>query len=220
MKTKWIDVSVPLRTGMVYWPGDPRVSIERFKDQRRGDSSTASVLSMSGHTGTHMDAPLHCLIGGKSLDRMPLEAVIGPARVIEIRDRESIKVDELRPHRLRRGERILFKTYGSARRWRQPEFDRTYVYVTPEAAELLAARGVRTVGVDYLSVGGFKKNGAQTHQALLGAGVWVIEGLNLSRVQPGRYDMIALPLLIAGGDGAPARAVLRPILSRAPNPVQ
>ena len=220
MKSKWIDVSVPLRTGMVYWPGDPQVSIERFKDQVRGDSSTVSTLSMSGHTGTHMDAPLHCLIGGKSLDKMPLDAVIGPARVIEIRDRESIKVPELQSHRLRRGERILFKTYGAARRWRQPEFDRTYVYVTLESAQFLAAQGVRTVGIDYLSIAGYKINSSQTHQALLGAGIWVIEGLDLSRVKPGRYDMIALPLLIAAGDGAPARAVLRPILRRAPNPVQ
>jgi arylformamidase len=209
MKAKWIDVSIPLRTGMVYWPGDPKVSIERFKDQARGDSSTASVLSMSAHTGTHMDAPLHCLIGGKSLDQMPLEAVVGPARVIEIRDRDSIQPAELQPHRIRRGERILFKTYGAAERWRTPEFDRSYVYITNEAAQFLAARGVRTVGIDYLSVGGFKKNSSQTHQALLGAGVWVIEGLNLVGVKPGRYDMICLPLPIAGADGAPARALLR-----------
>jgi arylformamidase len=156
-----------------------------------------------------MDAPRHFFTGARGLDTMPLEAGVGPARVIAIRDRESIKVDELRLHRIRRGERILFKTYGAAARWRKPEFDPRYVYITADAARYLAGRGVRTVGVDYLSVGGYKKDGAETHRALLGAGVWIIEGLDLSRVGPGRYDLICLPLKILAGDGAPARALLR-----------
>jgi arylformamidase len=208
MKTKWIDVSVPLRTGMVRWPGDPGVAITPFKAIERGGSSNVSLISMSAHTGTHMDAPLHFFVGGKGLDTMPLEATIGPARVIGIRDRESVKVPELRPHRIRRGERILFKTFGSAQRWRKPDFDENYVYITSEAARFLAARGVRTVGVDYLSVGGYRKDSAETHRVLLGAGIWIIEGLNLSRVKPGRYELVCLPLRIANSDGAPARAAL------------
>ena len=209
MKRAWIDVSLPLRTGMVVWPGDPPVSIVPFKEIARGSSSNVTGLSMGAHTGTHMDAPRHFFTGARGLDTMPLEATIGLARVIEIRDRESIKVEELRRHRIRRGERILFKTYGSAARWRRRKFDGRYVYVTPEAARFLAERGVRTIGVDYLSVGGYKKDGAETHRALLGAGIWIIEGLNLSGVQPGRYDLVCLPLRILASDGAPARAALR-----------
>lgn len=209
MNHSWIDVSVPLHSGMVSWPGDPPVSIVPFKEIARGGSSNVTRLSMGAHTGTHMDAPRHFFTGARGLDTMPLDATIGPARVIEIRDRESIKAEELRRHRIRRGERILFKTYGAAARWRRREFDRSYVYIAAEAARFLAGRGVRTVGVDYLSVGGYKKDGAETHRGLLGAGIWIIEGLNLSGVKPGRYDLICLPLRILASDGAPARAVLR-----------
>jgi len=209
MKTKWIDVSVPLHTGMVCWPGDPAVSIVPFKEIARGGSSNVSKLSMGAHTGTHMDAPRHFLGGGKGIDAMPLEATVGPARVIEVRDRESIKVPDLRRWRIRKGERILFKTHGSEARWKKGEFAPDFVYLTSEAARYLAERGVRTVGVDYLSVGG-KKDGAETHRTLLGAGIWIIEGLNLSGVKPGRYDLICLPLRILDNDGAPSRAILRP----------
>jgi arylformamidase len=209
MKQRWIDISVPLQTGMVNWPGDPRVTIAPLKDMERGGSSNVGMISMSTHTGTHMDAPRHMVRGGESLDALPLEATVGPARVVEIRDRRSIQVAELREHRIRRGERILFKTYGSARRWQKPEFDPDYVYITAEAARFLASRGVRTVGVDYLSVGGYKEGTHETHEILLEAGIWIIEGLNLSKVEPGRYDLACLPLRIANGDGAPARAALR-----------
>jgi arylformamidase len=209
MKQQWIDISVPLQTGMVNWPGDPRVSIDPLKDMERGGSSNARLIYMSTHTGTHMDAPRHMLRGGKSLDALPLEATIGPARVVGIRDRKSIQVAELLEHRIRRGERILFKTYGSARRWRKPEFDQDYVYITAGAARFLASRGVRTVGVDYLSVGGYKEGAHETHEILMEAGIWIIEGLDLSGVKPGRYDLVCLPLRIANGDGAPARAALR-----------
>ena len=209
MKPQWIDISVPLQSGMVNWPGDPPVSIAPLKDMDRGGSSNVGMISMSTHTGTHMDAPRHMLRGGKSLDSLPLEATIGPARVVEILDRKSIQAAELRDHRIRRGERILFKTYGSARRWRKPEFDPDYVYITAEAARLLASRGVRTVGVDYLSVGGYREGTHETHEILLEAGIWIIEGLNLSGVEPGRYDLVCLPLRIANGDGAPSRAALR-----------
>jgi len=168
-----------------------------------------SAVNMTAHTGTHMDSPMHFFVDGKGIETLPFEATIGPARVIEIRDRGTIKAAELRGHRIRRGERVLFKTYGSAARWRNPEFDKEYVYISPEAAGFLADRGVRTVGIDYLSVGGYKKESAETHRALLGAGIWVIEGLNLDGVKPGRYDLICLPLRLADGEGAPARAVLR-----------
>jgi arylformamidase len=209
MKRSWIDASLLLRPGMFVWPGDPPVKITQFKAISRGDSANVSMLSLGAHTGTHMDAPRHFLEGGPGMDKLPLEAVIGPARVIAIRDRASIGARELRTHRIRRGERIIFKTYGAAARWRKPGFSPDYVYVTNEAARFLADRGVRMVGVDYLSVGGFKKDSHETHRTLLGANIWIVEGLDLSRVPPGRYDLIALPLRILDADGAPARVVLR-----------
>lgn len=206
--TRWVDISVPIKDGMVRWPGDPPVRIRPVKRMARGDSSDLSHLSMGTHTGTHMDAPAHFLRGGRSIDRMPLSAVIGPARVIGIRDPRQIRVEELRRRRIRRGERILFKTRNSAVRRRDTRFRKAFVHLPAESARYLAARGVRAVGVDYLSVGGWRADGAETHRALLGAAVWIIEGLDLSRVRPGRYRLICLPLRILRGDGAPARAVL------------
>jgi arylformamidase len=209
MTEDWIDVSIPLRTGMVHWPDDPPVSIERVLDIERGDVVSVSRLSMSAHTGTHMDAPLHFFRTGKSIDTMPLTACLGRARVIEIRDPESIKPEELRHYQLQRGERVLFKTRNSARCWQTDDFVEDFVYISQEAARFLAAQQVQTVGVDYLSVGGFFKDGVETHHALLEAGIWIIEGLDLSSVAPGMYELICLPLKIEGSDGAPARAILR-----------
>ncbi len=213
MTQNWIDISVPLHTGMVHWPDNPPVSIERMLDIDRGDPSNVSKLSMGAHTGTHMDAPLHFLKNGKGIDEVPFVATIGPARVIEIFDPVSINVEELRQHEPRRGERILFKTRNSTRCWQTDDFVEDFVYVSHEAAQYLVQRGVQTIGVDYLSVGGFVTDGIETHQALLEGGIWVIEGLNLSQVAPGAYELICLPLRIAHADGAPARAVLRPLAS-------
>ena len=213
--TGFIDLSVPLRDGMVHWPGDPGVRIRKVKEIGRAasagriSSSTLSLLSMGSHTGTHMDAPGHFLKGGKTIDRLPLEAVVGPARVIPIRHPEEIQVEELRPHRIRRGERILFRTRNSARCWNSNRFVKEFVHLTAESARYLAALRLACVGVDYLSVGGYKKDGAVVHRVLLGAGIWIIEGLNLSAAKPGRYELICLPLKIERGDGAPARAILK-----------
>ena len=209
MSHPWIDVSVSLHDGMVHWPDNPPVKIARMLDMNRGDVCNVSTISMGSHTGTHMDAPVHFIKAGRGIDEMPFEATMGLARVIEIQDHESIKPDELRPHAIQRGERILFKTQNSPRCWQTDQFIEDFVYISQEAARYLAELGVQTVGVDYLSVGGYKKDGPQTHQALLGAGIWVIEGLNLAQVEPGSYELLCLPLKIAGGDGAPARALLR-----------
>ncbi len=199
-----IGVSVSLHSGMVHWPDDPPVRIERMLEIERGDVANVSKISMGAHTGTHMDAPLHFVREGKGLDEMPLEATIGRARVIEIHDPESVKPDELRPHGIRSGERILFKTRNSTRRWYEEAFIEDFVYVSQEAARYLAAHEVQTIGIDYLSVGGFLKDGVETHQALLEAGIWVIEGLDLSEVEPGEYELVCLPIKVERGDGAPA----------------
>jgi arylformamidase len=207
----WIDVSVSLRSGMVHWPDNPPVRIELALNIEHGDAANVSEISMGAHTGTHMDGPIHFVQEGQGLDEMPLTATIGRARVIEISDPESIKVDELHPHHLQRGERVLFKTQNSARRWSTEDFMEDCVYVSQEAARYLANRGIQTVGVDYLSVGGFQKDGEETHRALLEAAIWVIEGLDLSEVEPGEYELICLPVKIERSDGAPARAILRAI---------
>ncbi len=205
----WIDVTVPIRAGMVHWPGDPGVEIERRMSIDRGDPGNLSALSMSAHTGTHIDAPLHFLRSGAGLDDMPLSAMMGAARVIEIEDPEAIRPRELRGYGVRRGEKILFKTRNSARPWADEGFVEDYVYISKEAARMLARRGVRTIGIDYLSVGGYKKGGVETHVTLLKAGIWLIEGLLLSEVKAGKYQMLALPLKLAGADGSPARVLLK-----------
>ncbi len=194
---------------MVHWPGDPPFHIERAEDQEKGDAATVSKMSLGVHTGTHMDAPLHFIRNARSIDTMPLEATIGPARVIPIRYATSVKRDELKEHSIAAGERILFKTANSARSWKSDRFDENFVFISQDAARYLAECKVRTVGVDYLSVGGFRQDGAETHHALLGAGIWIIEGLNLSAVEPGSYEMVCLPLRLIGAEGSPARAILR-----------
>lgn len=206
----FIDISVPLTSGMLNWPGDPPVTISRMRDQNAGDDATVSRLDMGAHTGTHMDAPLHFISGAPGLDTMPIAAGIGPCRVIELEDERSVSRASLESHEPLTGERILLKTRNSNRRWWEHRFDEHFVYISAEAACYLAAQRVLTVGVDYLSVGGFHHDGTATHQALLEATIWIIEGLDLTRVPAGRYMLYCLPLKIHQGDGAPARAVLAP----------
>jgi arylformamidase len=210
MERNWIDISVPLRTGMVHWPGDPGVDIRRVQDMDRGDGNNVSHLSMGAHTGTHMDAPLHFLPNGPAIDQIPLDATVGRARVIGIEHPETITADELRRYDIAEGERILFRTRNSERCWGSETFIQDFVSITEEAARYLADRPVRAVGIDYLSVGGFDADGPKIHRILLEAGIWIIEGLDLSAAPPGNYELVCLPLKITGADGAPARAILRP----------
>lgn len=206
-KSKWMDISVGLKSKMACWPGNPEVKVESISSIAAGQAYNASTLSLCVHSGTHMDAPRHLLKNGLSIDRLPFEKVVGPARVIAIKSRTAITPEELKSHRLKKGDRILFKTAGSAL-WKKKGFVEDYVYITEPAARYIAKAGVFSVGIDYLSVGSFK-DGVATHKILLGNGVWVIEGLNLSKVKPGRYDLICLPLSIPDSDGAMARAIIR-----------
>ena len=209
MSHEWIDISIALHNDMPYWPDNPPVRIARTMDLEDGDEATVSTISIGSHTGTHMDAPLHFIKSGKAVDEMPLSATIGPAQVVEIDDPQAIRVEEVRRHTLGVGARVLFKTRNSMRRWAEREFMKDFVYLTTEAARWLVQQGVRTVGVDYLSVGGYEKNGPEVHRVLLSENIWIIEGLDFSAVEPGTYDLICLPLKITRSDGAPARAVLR-----------
>jgi arylformamidase len=210
MKSNWIDVTVPLHSSMIRWPGDPEIQIKRVSDKGRGDQYNISKITMGSHTGTHVDAPLHILKKGAGVDLMPFDTAIGPARVIGISDRESIKYSDINKSRIRSGERILFKTVNSSTVWSTDKFTKRFVYLTDDAASFLAERKVRLVGVDCLSVGSYKHGAAKNHTTLLNAGVWIVEGLNLSGVDPGRYDLICLPLRIQDGDASPVRALLRP----------
>lgn len=204
----WRDVSVPVRDGMVHWPSDPPVQIGRRESIAGGDVANLTAVSMTAHTGTHMDAPVHFIEGGAGIDELPLDVAIGRARVVEIEDQGAVTAAELGRHEPRAGERLLLKTRNSARAWWEEDFDEGFVHIDPEAAALLAEAKVALVGVDYLSVGGME-SGAETHRHLLGAGIWIIEGLDLTAVAPGDYELACLPLRLVGADGAPARVLIR-----------
>ncbi len=205
----WIDISIPLRNGMVHWPSDPAFQIERVFDREKGDPATVSKMTLCVHAGTHMDAPLHFIRNATPIDRIPLDAALGPARVIQIDDPKSIRREDLLQYGIAAGERILFKTRNSDYAWNSDAFDENFVFISQDAARYLAECRIRCVGVDYLSVGGFREDGPETHHALLEAGIWIIEGLNLSGIEPGAYELACLPLKLMGAEGAPARAILR-----------
>jgi arylformamidase len=208
----WIDVSVPLTTGMAHWPGDPEPSFERISDMESGAVANVTLCRMTAHTGTHMDAPAHFLAGRGGIDEFPLEVGIGRARVISMPSNiRAIGRAELEGKDIRRGERVLLKTRNSSRRWDDREFQPDFAALNESAARFLSEAGVVLVGVDYLSVGLFEGDGVETHRALLGAGIWIVEGLNLAGVEEGDYDMVCLPLRIQDCDGSPVRAALRPV---------
>ncbi|MBX5482291.1 MAG: cyclase family protein [Myxococcaceae bacterium] len=208
---RWIDISVPVRDGMIHWPGDPPVCVEQTASLEKGDPAELRRLTLGSHSGTHVDAPTHFVEGGESLDQMPLDATCGPARVVRIDSPKAVTPDDLAAVGLEPGERLLLRTRNSEVRWYERPFREDFVHLTVAAALWLAERRPRAVGVDYLSVGGFAgdADGPKVHRALLSAGVWIIEGLYLGHVEPGRYELVCLPLRVERGDGAPARAAVR-----------
>ncbi len=208
MDGPWIDVSVPIRVGMPIYPGDPEFRIRRVADLAAGDHATVSEVCMGVHTGTHIDAPGHFIAGAAGISTIPAEATVGPARVLGISAEFSITAEELQACGVAAGERILLKTRNSAL-WADNAFHEDFVHLTTDAAEYLASLPLRCLGVDYLSVGGFHRNGTPVHRALLGAGIWLIEGLDLSAVEPGDHDLVCLPLRFEDAEASPARALLR-----------
>jgi arylformamidase len=205
---KLIDVSVPLDATLPTYPHNTPFSLEAVKRLARGDSSNVSTLHMSAHCGTHVDAPLHFFDGKPGVDAMALELLIGRVRVIDLPHRGGITEEHLAAAGLREDLRVLLRTPNSAL-WNTTDgFHTDYTYLTEGGAKFLVGQGVKVVGVDYLSVEQYNKAGAPAHQALLGSGVIIIEGLNLSEAEAGQYEMYCLPLRIAA-DGAPARVVLK-----------
>ena len=205
---RFIDVSVPLKTGMPTFPGNPDFELHAVKRIAEGGSSNVSRLVLGTHTGTHVDAPRHFFDNAATVDALALDLLIGRTRVVEIAKRGGITRDDLAAANLREDLRVLLKTPNSAF-WNEPAFRQDFTYLEESAASYLVEQGVKVIGIDYLSVEQFKKPGAPAHRALLSRNAIIIEGLNLSDAAPGMYEMYCLPLPVTGGDGAPARVVLR-----------
>ena len=207
----WLDVSVPVRTGMVVYDGDPEVRIERVMEIARGDLANLSRMELGTHTGTHVDAPLHFVDGGAGADRLPLDALVGPAIVADARgapgdiDAAALAALGVPPGT----ERLLLRTRNGDL-WDRGAFTRDFAGLADDAARELVAMGVRLLGIDYLSIAP-SGDPAPTHRTLLEAGVVVVEGLDLRAAPGGAYELVCLPLRIEGADGAPARALLRPL---------
>ena len=203
------DVSVPITNTMPVWPSDPPVKLSPKSHLSRDGSHTVQLtaIAMGSHTGTHLDAPWHFVEGGKKLHEIPLDQLVGPAIVIALENVRAINRGDLERIDLEGCERVLFKTENS-RHWRDDRFYEEFVYLEPDGAEWLVEQGVRTVGIDYLSIDQFKSLKHPSHFVLLRRDVAILEGLNLSRIQPGRYHMVALPLNLHDADGAPTRVIL------------
>ena len=204
----FIDISLPIREGMIVYEGDPDISVSSALSLERGDPANVSLLRLGSHTGTHMDAPLHFIAGAAGIDTLPLDLLIGPALVAEVDATRLIEPSHLEKLPLADHPRLLLKTRNSGL-WDRQSFSRDYVALSLASAKLLIERGVKLVGVDYLSIEAFGAEGHPVHKTLLGAGMVILEGLDFRRVTPGAYELYCLPLRIAGGDGSPCRAVLR-----------
>ncbi len=177
---KWIDVSTPIENGMPRWPGDPEVRVEPFCSMAKGDEYNLTVLRMSAHTGTHVDAPLHYFEGGEPVDQIPMDDLMGPAVVLDGMELTGSEG----------AERLLFKREE----------------LTLEMAEEIVKHNPKMVGIASMTVGS-----AEVHRALLAAGIWIVEGLDLTGIASGSYEFLCLPLKLTGAEGAPARALLREV---------
>lgn len=222
-KSEWIDITLPLNdsipmlvlppgadaSGDAAPPSNPRVY--RFFDVNKGDKVTMSKIEMSSHDGTHIDAPLHFIPGGNTIDNMPVETGVGPARIIEIKDPLEITVKELEPYNIKEGERILFKTVNSSKVWSERRYTGKYCAISLEAAKYLAGKKIRLVGLDFLTIAHAEpaENINDVHKAFLSNGIFILEAVNLAGVAPGDYDMICLPVRLERGDAGPCRVVIR-----------
>ena len=202
------DISVPIRTGGVVYPGNPGIDIKLVSAVAKGATANVSQIIFGSHTGTHADSSRHFFDGAQSVDQIPLERLIGPARLIVMGDDvRSVGEKELRAANIEGQKRVLIRTRNSEL-LKKKEFFPDYTYIAPDGAKYLVEIGVELVGVDYLSIEQFHSGHHLTHRTLLEKDVVIIEGLALSDPPPGDYRFICLPLRLEGLDGAPARAVL------------
>jgi arylformamidase len=205
-----IDVSLPLNDNLSFWPGSPGFSIRWTKRLDRGDSSNNSFAALDVHSGTHINAPLHFIRFGASVDQIPLDLLIGSCKVIHFPDIKQVTPSDLTNANIEQDtERLLIRTQNSIF-WtaKIPEFKKEFTALSIEAARWIVGQGIRLLGIDYLSMGTLR-NSIPVHQILLGAGVVLLEGLNLIHARTGTYELICLPLNIVGAEGAPARVILR-----------
>lgn len=207
-----VDISLPISAELPVWPGDPAISIEPAKRIARGDAANVSLLALGNHTGTHVDPPSHFIEGGKSIDELDPVALVGPAWVVELPDAGGeIGAAELDSAGIpSEADRLLVKTPNSGTLGPGKRFREDFACLSVEAAGWCVGRRLWLVGIDYLSI---ERPDAPkehpVHRTLLSAGVVIVEGLDLSRVPAGACELMCLPLLVAGGDGAPARAFVK-----------
>ena len=202
------DISVPIRTGGLVYPGNPEIDVSLQQAVAKGAGANVSFVRFGSHTGTHADAARHFFDDGQTVDQIPLDRLIGPALLLGFPDDlRAVGADDLKKHDLKGQTRILLRTRNSAL-LAQREFAKEYTYLAPDGAQYLVDNGVELVGIDYLSIEQFHSGHHKTHRTLLEKSVVILEGLDLSVPAPGQYQLICLPLRIEGCDGAPARAVL------------
>jgi arylformamidase len=202
------DISVPIRTGGLVYPGNPEIEITLQQAVAKGAGANVSYVRFGSHTGTHADAARHFFDDGQTVDKIPLHRLVGPALLLSFPDDlRAVSASDLRNHDLKGRKRVLLRTRNSAL-LSQKEFVRDYTYLAPDGAQYLVDSGVELVGIDYLSIEQFHSGHHKTHRILLERSVVILEGLDLSVPAPGEYELICLPLRIEGCDGAPARAVL------------
>jgi arylformamidase len=214
MPEGWYDISVPIKQDMSYLKLDPLApKVYRLHDAELGSKVTITMLEILSHTCTHLDAPLHFIKGGSTISDMSLDAVVGPCRVIEIKDQKTIKVSELKKLNIKKGERLLFKTRNSPITYTSETFIEDYVFLEGDAANYLAEKKILLFGLDNITIGDFRDEESirTTHRALLEAGIYILEDCALAEVPPGKYELVCLPILIFKGDAAPCRAILRPL---------
>ena len=207
---KIVDISVPINPGLPVWPGDPQIEIERYRLISDGNNSNDSRITCSVHSGTHVDAPAHFIENGASVEQLTLEILMGPVTVVELLEAGIITPELLEAQALApETRRLLIKTKNSAL-WADPghPFNPDFVALNSESSRWIVNKGIDLVGIDYLSIQMFKDTDPLTHRILLEAGIVIVEGLDLRKVDPGDYQLFCLPIKLAGCEGAPARAVL------------
>lgn len=205
-----IDISLPISSNIVSWPNSPGFELEWTQKLEQGAQSNNSLINMDTHLGTHVDAPLHFLPHGASVDTLDLSGLIGPAFVVYLPDANIIDARALEQNKMPANvDRLLLRTKNSdTLKSNDKTFNKDYVGLTHDGAKWLISKGVLLIGLDYLSVASFTEC-VEIHRELLQARVLILEGLNLFDVNPGEYELICLPLKIVGAEGAPARAILR-----------
>ena len=199
---KYYDISLPLKTGMVVWAGDTKF----FRKESRG-TAIVSRITMSSHTGTHIDAPKHFIFNASSVDQIPPQKLIGRAKVVAAKSKKLIEPRDFAGVKINPGDKILFKT-RNASLVSKKVFTADYVSLSLAAAKVLAQKKIDLVGIDYLGIEAKGSPGHPVHKTLLRAGIVIVEGLDLREVKPGHYNLVVLPLKLVGGDGSPVRAIL------------